>query len=237
MMIFIDIGNTRIKYTTAQQPFDVQYAAHDDLSPLFEWFTQQSPQKLLIANGRSQSAQASLLAIRCFAETDNTPVHFATVRPELLTINYADPKQLGIDRFLHLLAGRARCLSDFCVVSCGTAVTLDFYTDKHIGGMILPGVGSAKQLLAEKTGLTEIRQPDDFLGNDTASSIGAGIYHGYQQLIYGSIHQVSRDKNTHFSILLTGGDAADCYQAGEIIDTLLFEGLHHYHQLIQQGIS
>lgn len=227
-MLFIDIGNTRVKITQHQPPFQVDYAYHEDLSLIFSHIQQPDIRQILLTSGRSQAAQRSLAAITQHAEKHHVDVDIVRVQPTLLAVNYKDEKQFGADRFLNLLAAKARYQRGFCVVSCGTAITLDFFTDRHIGGMITPGISSAKQLLADKTGLQNIEKPSDLLGNDTATSIGSGIYFGYENLIYGSIEYIEKTQNTSLRTVVTGGDCQLIYRYGDVVPDLLFEGMHHY---------
>lgn len=224
----IDIGNTRIKATVAQQPFVVTAVTHDNLSDLLAILTAAKPSRLLLASGRSASAQHCLSALKQFAAANDCSATELTVRPDWLAINYEDTSQFGLDRFLHLLAARARYGDNFCVVSAGTAITLDFYAQRHRGGMILPGVGAAKSLLASKAGLHHIEKPRELLGNNTATSIGAGIYFGYRNLITSTVAQLEETYDISYKLILTGGDAEVLYEYGDIINHLLFEGMLSY---------
>lgn len=245
MRYFIDIGNTRIKFTTAPHrtdrqfrtpDFDIHATTHDKLPPLLQCLSsdkkQNKPQRLLIAAGRSPQAQASLSSIENVAKQHHIETIRAEVKPQLLAVNYADSSQFGIDRFLNLLAAREHLHNYFCVVSCGTAITLDFYTQQHIGGMILPGLGASKQLLMEKTGLQSIGKPTKLLGNDTASSIGVGLYFGYQNLIKESIARIEKNVNHSFLVVFTGGDAEVLCTRKKVIPQLLFQGMAIYEQKI-----
>lgn len=224
----LDIGNTRIKATPARTPFSVSTVAHGQLQPLWQHLREAAPQQLYIAAGRSAAAQTSLTTIQHFARQQQLHITLLRVRPDWLALNYTDPTQFGIDRFLHLLAAQARYGQDFCVVSAGTAITLDFFTRHHQGGMILPGLGSARTLLAEKAGLDCIEKPSELLGNSTATSIGSGLYFGFKNLIYSSIKRVEKAHNTRYQVILTGGDAEVLYEHGIIINHLLFEGMLSY---------
>ncbi len=230
MLFFIDIGNTRIKYCTSPTT-PIAYIDYQGITQLFDALKQQQATRLLITAGRSKHAQDTLSVIKTFAEKQAIGVEIVKVRPEILTINYTDSRQFGEDRFLNLLAARQDFTQNFCVISCGTAITLDFYTDRHIGGMITLGLGSAKQLLAEKTGLNKIQKPTSILGNDTATSIGSGLYFGYKNLIYGSVYEIENKKNLTFSLVFTGGDAGLLCNDNKndiIINELLFKGMKIY---------
>lgn len=228
MNLFIDIGNSRIKLAADRQPFSVTALAHQQDNELYHALQRFTADKIWVACGRSQAAINTLNTVNGFAKKTNIAIEIIRTRPKLLKINYSDIKQFGTDRFLNLLAARNRCQKNICVVSCGTAITLDFYTHTHIGGMILPGVMSTQQLLSDTTGLPTIARPPTLLGNDTATCIGAGIYIGLQNLIYRSIERIEQQQGKSFSVIFTGGDATVLQQTGIIVETLLFEGMHYY---------
>lgn len=224
----IDIGNTRIKATPASQPFTVTAVVHSEIRQLLQTLTHAKTTRILLVVGRSAAAQHSLATLQAFAARQAITVTTVSVRTDWLSVNYQEVSQFGVDRFLHLLAAKRRYQQQFCVVSAGTAITLDFFSNKHLGGMILPGLGSAQSLLAEKTGLTSLEKPSTILGNSTATSIGSGLYFGFKNLIYSSVEQVEKEYKTLFRVVLTGGDAQVLYKHGIIINHLLFEGMLSY---------
>lgn len=228
MQYYIDIGNTRIKFTQPQKDLSLTAVTHDKLAVLLAVLERQKAQRLLITVGRSAVAKQSLDTLLAFADDKAIKSEMVIVKPQLLAINYADSKQFGVDRFLHLLAARQRLKNHFCVISCGTAITLDFYADHHLGGMIIPGLGMSKQSLKEKTGLKNIKKPMGILGNSTATCIGSGIYFGYQNLIYGSIEKVQQSTNLSFQLVFSGGDAGLLSADDLVVDKLLFEGMRIY---------
>lgn len=232
-MLFIDIGNTRIKTCKNQQPFQLHYIEHNQVTDLCDIIDQRRTRQLLLTAGRSEVAQNSLHKILQYAEKKAIKAEVVSINNDMLAVNYTDITQFGADRFLNLLAAKARYGQNFCVVSCGTAITLDFYTNQHIGGMITPGIGIASQLLATKTGLTNIEKPSELLGNSTATSIGSGIYFGYQNLVYGSIKHIEKTQNTLFYKVFTGGDSRIICTEGDIVPELLFEGMQRYAHYIR----
>ncbi len=228
MLFLIDIGNTRIKYTANHELLTVAAVDYNHLQTLFDILHRQKADRLLLTAGRSDKARRALSAIQTFARQNAISSAIVTVKPEQLAVNYNDTSQFGEDRFLHLLAARQHFTKHFCVVSCGTAITLDFYTNRHIGGMIAPGLGTAKAILSAKAGLHNIKKPTTILGDDTASSIGSGIYFGYQNLVYGSIRQIEKTRHVSFQLVFTGGDAELLSADALIIPELLFEGMRIY---------
>ncbi|PID66376.1 MAG: hypothetical protein CR975_03170 [Gammaproteobacteria bacterium] len=227
MLFFIDIGNTRIKYCVNQEVLTLNAVDYQQLPALLAILRQQAS-RLLVTAGRSKRACRALSDINAFAKQSGISTATVEVKPQLLKINYHDSKQFGADRFLHLLAGRQHFQQHFCVISCGTAITLDFYTQQHIGGMIAPGLGMAKDLLSKKAGLHKIEKPTSILGNDSATSIGSGIYFGYKNLIYGSIREVEKKLNLSFQLIFTGGDAELLSNGNIVINELLFKGMRIY---------
>ena len=66
---------------------------------------------------------------------------------------YADPKRLGIDRWLALVAAWRCVQGAIAVVDAGTAITVDLVDDegRHQGGYIVPGIGLMRRSLAAET--------------------------------------------------------------------------------------
>lgn len=228
MQYLIDVGNTRVKYTKNHTPLSVQYTEHNELEQLFSVIKHDDIHHIVMTAGRSDSSQQAQKNITAFADAQDIPTHIVAIDNQLLRVNYTDPQQFGIDRYLNLLGARQQLTENFCVVSCGTAITLDFYTTEHIGGMISLGLGASRQVLKEKTGLTEIEKPSDTLGNSTATTIGSGLYFGYENLIYGSIHAIEKKLNLSLQVIFTGGDAEVLSKGDNISPNLLFQGMHIY---------
>jgi type III pantothenate kinase len=99
-----------------------------------------------------------------------------------LTISYAKPERLGIDRFLAMLAAHAHAHArGGCVVAgCGTALTLDAVAadGMHAEGMIALSPERMLQTLNTATAIAD-RNPDAFAvdaSDDTAIALRAGCW-------------------------------------------------------------
>ena len=70
-----------------------------------------------------------------------------------VTNAYPDVSQLGIDRWLALIAAWNKYHAPVCVAGCGTAVTLDVVDGDgyHLGGLIFPGLRLMQQSLITHT--------------------------------------------------------------------------------------
>jgi type III pantothenate kinase len=94
--------------------------------------------------------------------------------------SYAKPERLGIDRFLAMVAARARASGACVVVGCGTAMTLDAVAadGRHAEGMITLSPGGMLQALRGATAIAD-SNPDAFAGDapdDTAAALRAGCW-------------------------------------------------------------
>ena len=137
-MWLLDLGNTRLKLTRAdgRGAGDVTALAHGDAD--FEHRLRRTMSK-----GEAWLASVAPEGLRCRVEAVlldvGVNVRHARTQPELagVRIAYADPARLGVDRFLGLLAARARG-GDRLVASFGSAVTVDLLdaAGTHHGGLI-----------------------------------------------------------------------------------------------------
>jgi len=100
------------------------------------------PQRVLVANvrGPSFAAEFSAFTQSTFGVTPEYPEAQAA---ELgVTNGYRQPANLGIDRWLALLAARQDDAGPCLLVGGGTALTIDALSanGQHLGGLIVPGL-------------------------------------------------------------------------------------------------
>lgn len=129
------------------------------------------------ADGRCEYAELSALkpkltaGARCFVASVASPTHEAKLAALLqdagtsvvwlkseaafadVTNGYRNPGQLGVDRWMCLLAARARNCGAMLVVSVGTAMTVDALSagGEFLGGIIVPGVDLMRNALQQGT--------------------------------------------------------------------------------------
>lgn len=117
-----------------------------------------------------------------------------------------EPGRLGVDRWLAMVAAAREC-DVLCVVSCGTAVTIDVLAGfDHLGGYIVPGLGLMESSL--QAGTRKVRYdspagPTVALGRDT----GSGVRNGVLTCLVALVERVARENGVS-RLVLTGGDAA-----------------------------
>ncbi|ATO18543.1 pantothenate kinase [Acinetobacter sp. LoGeW2-3] len=235
--LWLDIGNTRLKYWITEQDHIIEHAAEMHL---------QSPADLLLGliqhflgSGLHQVGISSVLdkqnndRIQKILKRLNVPVIFAKVHAEYagLTCGYDDPTQLGIDRWLQVLAVATSNMQNYCVISCGTALTIDLAQgQRHLGGFILPNLYLQRDSLIQNT--KGIKIPDAAFeelspGRNTIDAVHHGILLG----LLSTIEKVLSDFPAQ--LILTGGDAplfAQHLQSFKpmIEPDLLLKGLQHF---------
>ena len=142
---------------------------------------------------------------------------------------YGRPEQLGVDRWLALIAAHARYPQGACILDCGTAATLDLLAPggRHLGGYILPGLGLMRRALVEHTRippLADAAGPGP-LGRETATAVGLGGRHA----LAGLVEHTLAGLDWAPAVVLTGNEApevAACLNLPyDLAPDLILEGL------------
>lgn len=125
---------------------------------------------------------------------------------------YRDPAQLGADRFAAMVGARSEHEGPFCVVDCGTALTVDAVNaqGEFVGGVISPGLQLMRQALSR--GTQALRDSDgdgaETFPRDTRSAIAAGTVHALIGCIEHAVGCYRSELGGDPLCLLTGGEAA-----------------------------
>src|SRR5574343_1020951 len=208
--LWLDIGNTRLKYWITQGTDVIEHGAELHL---------QSPADLLLGLVHHFKAmQISRIAISSVLNKNNNvrisrilkrlnaPLAIAKVQQEYagLLCGYEDIQQLGIDRWLQLLAV-ANPDQNLCVIGCGTALTIDLIDGfQHLGGYILPNLYLQRDSLIQNT--KGIKIPDSAFDNlKPGHNTVDAVHHGILLGLISTIDQIMQQSPKH--LILTGGDA------------------------------
>lgn len=216
-VLLIDIGNTNLKWSVMNndQLSPVYSQSHKTLSPedLAQscWKTIDAPNRIYMANVAGQALGKSL-SKWMRSVWGLTPVMLSAKHEALGVINgYQDPGQLGIDRWLTLLAVRADETGAVCIVDCGTALTIDFMTAAgvHHGGMILPGLNLMRESLLRDTKIPRVTEVEieSIFAKDTAAAVAAAALHASAALIERALQEAQRHQLGTLTLILTGSDA------------------------------
>jgi type III pantothenate kinase len=246
MRLLIDIGNTRIKWSTCMDgvldaPGEVLHRSDPDRA-VVEFLDKivTRPAQVLAANVAGE-AKGDLIAAAVRARWDLS-VDFAVTQSAAgpLTNGYEDYRQMGVDRWLAILAAFDSYRRAVCVVDAGTAVTIDQVDDTgtHLGGVIVPGLDLMWRSLVRETGdigrLADIdvgvaRTEGLVTGRTTAAGINGGSLAAICGLIEHCADQLGRDCGDCV-LVVTGGDA-------EHIIPHVRTNLDHRPSLVLEGLA
>ena len=145
---------------------------------------------------------------------------------------YADPGQLGSDRWMALVASwnLRRCA---CVVAtAGTALTVDALSSRgeFLGGLIVPGMGLMKASLASGTsGVAQLEGTLQDFPTSTGDAVQSGMLAAMAGAVMRQCELLAQREGIEPVLLLSGGDAQAMQETlsgkGEILDNLVLEGL------------
>lgn len=239
MFLLIDVGNTRVKWLFINDCYDesqLQYGSLKNLSDFIKDIDVPNTIVLLAAVNESEALQ-ELLSSSGFKE-----VHKAFSQVEQLGVrnSYAEPKRMGIDRWLAMIAGFSIVKDDstkngVIIIDAGSALTVDVVDQSglHLGGYIVPGIEMAKRALFCNTErVREYKEPvekrrlflhENRLGVNTMQC----VEHGAITQLVSLIKSVIEIHDNH-QIIFTGGDGeylANFFHDVKIEKNLVLKGL------------
>jgi type III pantothenate kinase len=145
---------------------------------------------------------------------------------------YLNPRQLGVDRWMGLIAARQRRREAVLVVSVGTAMTVDALTagGVFLGGVIVPGVSLMRQSLRQGTAaVADAGGRWQGFPQSTADAVQSGIVAALCGAIRQQHTRLAEIAGAPPHCLLTGGDAATVLPhmgvEAEIVPALVLEGI------------
>ncbi|MBI4357581.1 MAG: type III pantothenate kinase [Gammaproteobacteria bacterium] len=221
MILLVDIGNARLKWAfyhegRVNNPQGVLHKGHAPDALLEEkWQALDVPSSLWVSNVAGLSFQKAIMlwAQKC----GHIPIHFAhTLKKQRGVQNgYTRPEQLGIDRWLALIAAHQTTRAPFCVVDYGSALTLDLVDreGQHLGGHILPGWHIWIRTLKAQFPQLELEASKLCFGQvgNLAHNTLQGVEFGYLTCVVGYLHflfhRLKEDMGCEVQWILTGGDA------------------------------
>lgn len=152
MILCLDCGNSRMKWGLRD---GAQWRAagalgYDAFDPAMPPWVQQQVIEAIVACNVAGPAIAKLLEA-AFSQ----PVYWIASRATQCGVRngYDIPESLGVDRWAALIGARTLHDGPAIVVMAGTATTIDILDGdgRHLGGVILPGLGMMTQALAAGT--------------------------------------------------------------------------------------
>lgn len=211
-VVFLDLGNTRIKWWSGGM---VSACAYDQLDQVLNpLFANLGPAGSAVFASVVNDVRRERF-LRLATQYPSVRLFECVVTEKAVGVNcgYRDVTRFGVDRWLSVVAGWSLYRKPFVVVDLGTAATLDFVgcDGNHLGGYIVPGLNlGIKALLAGtdnvKVDQHQLRCASRLPGTSTVEAVSHGAVAAIAALIEASLvgHQIA---NPGALLLLTGGDA------------------------------
>ena len=224
--IFIDIGNSAIKWRTTESNV----------------YSKDVGEFLLNTLPHSDSAWVSAVAnlhIVKDLEAYFDEVHLAHTQNKFnnLKISYGDPSSLGSDRFFAMLGAMERFPNKaLLIIDIGSAMTFDVINEDgyHQGGLIMPGLGVLRKSFS-KFETTDLSTNVDGLANNTKDAWKSGT----KAMLLSSINDQIEKFNDMFSdgiVIICGGLVKEIKnelpESVQIFDNLVLDGLECYSQTV-----
>ena len=228
MNLLIDIGNSRIKwclYNSVENEFASEGAMLLDkaeLPALFSehWSLLDKPDRVVISNVSGQQLAESIDA--WFEKTWQMKTEYVETEAFSFGVSnaYSDYQELGVDRWMAIIAGWQRFQQGgkaVCVVDCGTATTIDGISasGQHLGGFIIPGYTTMQEMLVKNTSDIEMAKkilsgkilPSINFSSSTEAGVNSGCYLATISIIDRVVTTMQDDYGKQVNCIITGGNA------------------------------
>lgn len=157
-----------------------------------------------------------------------------------IRIATSNPKEIGADRIVDLVAAYEIYGGPVIVIDFGTATTYDLVTEdgSFTSGITSPGIRICANALWQETAKLpeiEIKKPKSILAKDTISSIQAGLVYGYiGQTEYIVKKMIEEAKLENYKVVATGGLGKLISESTDVIQiydpNLTMKGLYHIYR-------
>ncbi|MCW8930996.1 MAG: type III pantothenate kinase [Gammaproteobacteria bacterium] len=157
-----------------------------------------------------------------------------------ISTRYTNPRVLGCDRWVAMIAARHEFDKTLCVIDCGTAVTVDVVTESgmHVGGLITPGINTARNSLGLKANnLPSVDNNNENINNEssilainTQDAILGGTLYQLSAYIERIVSEIKHEFGEDIECVITGGDA-------DKIQALTYHNFHHRKTLVLDGLK
>lgn len=236
MLLLVDCGNTRVKWALANDLAglgawsDSGALEHDQIGELGARWHGVAIRRAIVANVAGPAIEEKL---RALLPADTTIWFRSQAELKGMHNRYANPAQLGADRFAAALGARALAPGKRVIVAtCGTATTIDAVdaNGDFLGGMIVPGVGLMAASLARNTAqLPMIEAGAKGLPAGFADNTDDAILSGILAAQAGAIEHACALHRAEICII-SGGAASHIAPALAVpyrmVDNIVLVGLH-----------
>lgn len=245
MKLLLDLGNSRLKWAwlsegSLQRTGDFAHGGQNErLACLGPERDQRVPDEILLASVAAPDLTESVAGR--LSRRWAVPVRqaYSEAGGSGVVNGYADPAQMGVDRWLAMVAAWARHRAAVCVADAGTALTVDLVARDgcHQGGLILPGPAMMVRSLLADTGriassaamLPQGTENGAALGRDTEACMRSAALRASACLVAGCMKAFPDGSIPR--LVLTGGDAA------QLLVALGANGVDYRPWLVLEGLA
>ena len=216
-MLFIDVGNTALKWRWIDEGVIRQGDAvhHRDWASLpglmdVDW---QKLGRIEVASVAGREADGALAGALATVSQVVPRFYYSRASDVGVVSAYSEPARLGVDRWLAVIEGWHR-YGAALIVDCGSALTLDAVDQAgmHKGGYIVPGLGMLERSLVQGTGSVRVDAGESADSLAPGRSTSEGVRHGVLRMtvafITDAVVALREGLPDTAPVLLTGGDAA-----------------------------
>lgn len=239
MDLFIDVGNTKTKWCLTSNKGIEKTGSIFNTELIDLSINSEDIETVFISSVNSENLEKQIVEkIKPLCPH----IYFAKVNKQFLETNYSD--ELGVDRWLGVLALTEKTKKNAIIIDSGTALTIDLLLIEndsflHKGGLILPGFHLFNQSLMQNSAAIRLKNKDitiDINNSDMA------LLHGFLMSVSGAVEKFIMHHHLNFNeidIYLTGGDANIIFDSLEEqlqlkyhrIENAVIEGLKIYKRL------
>ena len=232
-VLAIDAGNTRVKWGVhdgqawthkgARATADA-HLLRDALAPA------GAVERIVISNVAGESVASALLAA---LRTEPAP-YWVVSRADQCGVRsgYAEPSQLGADRWAALIGARHLYAGPCVVVNAGTTMTVDALSAESIflGGFIVAGFDLMRSALDSNTAKLKLREGAfSFFPDNTGDAIASGALNALAGAVDRMCRYLVETGEDEPIVVLSGGNAAILEPRlngrAQVVDNLVLEGL------------
>ncbi len=243
MILTVDIGNSRIKWGLWQGGSLVLHQAHEYQSATLAavldlaWQEREPPATVMLACVAGESVEQALQHWLEQHWQQRAAVLRTCQQCGDLKHSYAQPQDHGVDRWAAMIAARTLYQTPLCVISCGTATTVDIIdaSGQHLGGQIMPGTEMMIGALQTRVpGLATLEIPEQTPAEHFASASGAALKLGVMQMAAAALDRACDEARVllgdDMKTLMTGG-------AAKAIMPLMKNSVVPQPHLVLQGLA
>lgn len=238
MKLVVDVGNSAIKWATLG---DDQLSGHAfadygvaRMSDVLDahWLERQTPDAVFAASVAGAVVDDAIT--RWVQVNWDIDVDWIETSGECcgVTNAYAEPAQLGVDRWLAIIAAWHRVGGKVCVVDCGTAITIDGVDadGRHIGGAIAPGARMMRNALFGTAGIhATATGGSEFPATDTGEAVRIGSDYAVAGFVDRGLAAIQQQLQGDVRCIITGGGAAQLAampgEQFELVPDLVLRGI------------